>query len=53
MINGAFTTHGIDKDPLARVKGMTAEDTMQARRKYLEQDGSDDQAVQEILDAYR
>ena len=35
-INAAFTTKGIDKDPSATVKALTKEDTMLARRKYLE-----------------
>jgi hypothetical protein len=35
-INSAFTQKGIDKDPVASVKPITKEDTLAARRKYLE-----------------
>jgi len=35
-INSAFTVKGIDKDPVASVKPVTQEDTLLARRKYLE-----------------
>lgn len=35
-INSAFTTKGIDKDPVATVKPVTKDDTYLARRKYLE-----------------
>ena len=35
-INQAFTLKGIDKDPVASVKPVTREDTVAARRKYLE-----------------
>ena len=36
LINSAFTTHGIDKDPTATVKAITSQDTFVARRKYLD-----------------
>ena len=35
-INLAFTQKGIDKNPVASVKPVTREDTVAARRKYLE-----------------
>ena len=35
-INSAFTQKGIDKDPAATVKAITKDDTLLARRKYLE-----------------
>ena len=35
-INLAFTQTGIDKDPTATVKAISKEDTLPARRKYLE-----------------
>lgn len=35
-INLAFTQKGIDKDPIAYVKPVTQDDTVAARRKYLE-----------------
>lgn len=35
-INSAFTLKGIDKDPVATVKLITKDDTLLARRKYLE-----------------
>ena len=35
-INAAFTVKGIDKDPVATVKAITKDDTLAARRKYLE-----------------
>lgn len=35
-INLAFTKKGIDKDPVATVKPVTKEDTVAARRKYLD-----------------
>lgn len=35
-INLAFTQKGIDKDPIASVKPVTRQDTVAARRKYLQ-----------------
>jgi len=35
-INGAFTTYGIQKAPLAKVNAVTVENTELARRKYLD-----------------
>lgn len=35
-INKAFTEKGIDKNPTLKVKPVTSEDTLLARRKYLE-----------------
>mmetsp|Transcript_34380 Transcript_34380/g.25450 ORF Transcript_34380/g.25450 Transcript_34380/m.25450 type:complete len:106 (-) Transcript_34380:30-347(-) len=36
FINSAFTTKGIDKDPISQVKPVLSNDTMLARRKYLD-----------------
>jgi len=41
-INSAFTMKGIDKDPVASVKPISKDDTLAARRKYLE--SSDEEA---------
>ena len=35
-INSAFTTYGIQKDPTAKVAPVTVNNTLLARRKYLE-----------------
>jgi hypothetical protein len=35
-INSAFTSKGLEKNPTLNVKPVTAEDTLLARRKYLE-----------------
>ena len=35
-INAAFTTYGIQKDPLASVSPVTVDKTVLARRKYLD-----------------
>ncbi len=42
-INSAFTIKGIDKDPVANVKPITKDDTLPARRKYLEMASEEDQ----------
>ena len=52
-VNSSFTQHGIDKNPEARVQAMSSQDTMQARRKYLEANDGEDGQVREILEAYR
>lgn len=49
LINSAFTTHGIDKDPTATVKPITSEDTYVARRKYLDITPEEEQAVRDII----
>lgn len=45
LINSAFTTKGIDKDPTATVKAVTSQDTYVARRKYLDITPEEQQAV--------
>ncbi len=42
-INLAFTQKGIDKDPIATIKPVTQDDTVAARRKYLEGTQEDEQ----------
>lgn len=49
LINSAFTTKGIDKDPTATVKPITSQDTYVARRKYLDISPEEQQAVNEII----
>lgn len=53
LINSAFTTHGIDKDPTATVKAVTSQDTYVARRKYLDITPEEEQSVKEILQEYK
>ena len=52
-INGAFTQKGIDKDPNASVKPVTREDTLAARRKYLDSAPEEDSQVQSYIQEYR
>lgn len=53
-INKAFTTTGIDKAPNTRVPAVTQNDTLLARRKYLQASGAatEDQ-IAEVMDQYR
>lgn len=51
-INKAFTTTGIDKAPTVRVPAVTQNDTLLARRKYL-QGGNHEEELMAILDEYR
>jgi hypothetical protein len=53
VINSAFTIQGIDKDPSVRVRGLTNEDTQQARRKVLDFNEKDRLHVTEIIEEYR
>ena len=53
LINSAFTMKGIDKDPTATVKPITAQDTYVARRKYLDITPEEQQAVSEIIQEYK
>lgn len=53
LINSAFTTHGIDKNPTATVKPVTSQDTYVARRKYLDITPEEEQAVKDILQEYK
>lgn len=52
-MNLAFTTKGIDKAPTTQVKAVTANDTILARRKYLDGNNPDDMIIHQILDEYR
>jgi hypothetical protein len=52
-INQAFTTQGIDKDPIATVKPVNQEDTYLARRKYLEMSVEDQKNLDDIMEQYR
>jgi Ca2+-binding EF-hand superfamily protein len=52
-INTAFTQKGIDKNPTHTVKPITSDDTLLARRKYLEGMSEEDQQVQQIVAEYR
>jgi len=52
-MNLAFTTKGIDKAPTVKVAPVTANDTILARRKYLDGNNADEMAVHQILDEYR
>ena len=48
-VNSAFTIKGIDKNPEATVKAITKDDTLAARRKYLEMAPEEEQAFSQIL----
>jgi Ca2+-binding EF-hand superfamily protein len=52
-INSAFTTFGVQKDPNVRIKPVTQDNTVLARRKYL--DASEEEVAQNdrLLDEYR
>lgn len=52
-INSAFTTYGIQKDPLAAVLPVTVDNTTLARRKYLEMTPAECDAINNILSEYR
>lgn len=52
-INKAFTTTGIEKVPVARVATLTQNDTLLARRKYLQSGNGDETDISQILDEYR
>jgi len=52
-INSAFTTYGIQKDPKAPVAPVTVDNTVPARRKYLEISEEEAQAIDAILQEYR
>ena len=52
-INRAFTTTGIEKVPVARVAPVTQNDTLLARRKYLQSGNGDENDLSQILDEYR
>ena len=48
-INSAFTQKGIDKDPAANVKPITKDDTLLARRKYLEISEEDQEKIDNFI----
>jgi hypothetical protein len=48
-INQAFTIKGIDKNPTIMVKPVTKEDTILARRKFLETTPEEEAGVQEVI----
>ena len=52
-INGAFTTYGIQKDPNAKVAPVTVDNTVLARRKYLDITEDEAQQIAAILEEYR
>jgi Ca2+-binding EF-hand superfamily protein len=53
-INKAFTTKGIDKVPTARVAAVTQNDTLLARRKYLQTSvNCNEEELSAVLDEYR
>jgi hypothetical protein len=52
-INSAFTQKGIDKDPEASVKPITKDDTVAARRKYLEVAPEEEEQMNNILSEYK
>ena len=51
-INSAFTTYGIQKQPLATVNPVTKDLTIPARRKYLEMSQDQQDEIQRILLEY-
>ena len=52
-INKAFTTTGIQKAPVARVAPLTQNDTLLARRKYLQSGNGDESDISQILEEYQ
>jgi hypothetical protein len=52
-INSAFTTYGIQKQPLAEVKPVTVDLTIPARRKYLEMTPEQQEEIKSILLEYQ
>lgn len=52
-INAAFTTYGIQQDPLAKVAPVTVNNTMQARRKYLDFTEEEKAMIGGILAEYK
>jgi len=51
-INGAFTTYGIQKNPMAQVNKVTVDNTVQARKRYLDMTAEDQDMVRNILVEY-
>jgi hypothetical protein len=52
-INLAFTTKGIDKNPIATVKAVTPDATFLARRKYLEMTEDEQDKLRWVLGEYK
>ena len=52
-INAVFTTYGIQKKPTAPVAPVTVENTVLARRKYLEVSEEEAAEINYILEEYR
>ena len=52
-INSAFTTYGIQKDPTAKVAPVTVNNTLLARRKYLDFTDDEKSMIQDILKEYK
>jgi hypothetical protein len=52
-INKAFTTTGIEKAPVVRVAPVTQNDTLLARRKYLQSGNGDENDLGHIIEEYR
>jgi hypothetical protein len=52
-INCAFTTYGIQKDPKASVAPVTVDNTVPARRKYLDITEEEGAMIDSILNEYR
>ena len=52
-INRAFTTTGIEKAPFVRVAPVTQNDTLLARRKYLQSGNGDEDYLSQIIEEYK
>jgi len=52
-INSAFTTYGIQKAPMTQVKPVTTDQTIPARRKYLQMTPEEQQQIQNVLGEYQ
>jgi hypothetical protein len=52
-INSAFTTYGVQKDPNVRIQPVTQDNTVLARRKYLDASEEEQQQNDRLLDEYR
>lgn len=52
-IDSAFTTKGIEKAPTVKVPPVNPSSTLKGRQKFLEFDESEQDAMREVLEAYR
>ena len=52
-INSAFTTYGIQKAPLTQVAPVTVDNTVPARRKYLDMTPEEQKVICDIMEEYR